>query len=167
MSTRLAGPQVIIRPVRSLGAVARPERHIRELCALALVVAAGLHLAVGFQHPDSNFGALALVVGASQLLLGAAVLLRSSHRLLQVVVMSGLVLIQLYLVNLTVGLPPLIAHSHIGGTHQLWGFTLAWPGVVDAQGIAATLTEALSVGCAAWLRRPAASGTILPKVKSS
>ena len=130
---------------------ASSERHARDLCAIALIAAAGLHLAVGLQHPASNFGALALAAAAGQLALAAAVLRGPSERLLQLAVLSGLMLIQLYAVNVTVGLPPAIAHSHIGGTHQLWGFTLAWPGILDAQGIAAKATEAISVGCAAWL----------------
>ncbi len=160
MSTRLAATRAIIQPAARAGA--RPTQRVRELCALALIVAAGLHVAVGFEHPGSNFGALALAAGAGQLLLGGAVLLRPSGWSLQLTVISGLILIQLYLVNVTVGLPPLIAHSHIGGTHQMWGFTLAWPGIIDAQGIAAKATEALSVGFAAWLRHRPTSRTATP-----
>lgn len=139
--------------IQTAAARATPERRVRELCGSALIVAAALHVVVGFEHSGSNFGALALAAGVGQLLLSAAVLRGPSGWSLQLAIISGLMLIQLYVVNVTIGLPPLIAHSHVGGTHQLWGFTLAWPGVVEWQGIAAKATEALSVGCAAWLRR--------------
>jgi len=78
-----------------MGLGASSERHLRDLCAFALIVAAGLHLAVGLEHPDSNFGALAFAAAAGQLALGAAALRSPSERVLQLTVLSGLILIQL------------------------------------------------------------------------
>lgn len=129
------------------------SQQLGRLGAGALLIAGAVHLALGFEHAGSNFGALALIAGLSQGALAVALIIRPSSGLLSVVVLLQLVLIQLYLINVTLGLPPVIAHSHIGGTHQFAGLTLAWPGVVDGRGLLGKSTEALAVVAALMLRR--------------
>ncbi len=108
-------------------------------------------MAVGLEHAGSNFGALSFIAGIAQEALGVLVFRRASGVVLRAVVILSSVLIQLYALNVTLGLPPLISHNHIGGNHQVWLFTLAWPGVVDAQGVLAVATEIVGIACAMWL----------------
>ena len=123
-------------------------------CALALLLAAGVHVAVGFDHAGSNFGTLSFLAGIVQGSLGTLVLVRQNSRgALQSVLLTNLVLIQLYALNVTVGLPPQIGHSHIGGTHEVWLLTLAWPNLVDLQGVTAVACEIVAISCAVVLGR--------------
>lgn len=131
----------------------------RSICALALLLAAGVHVGVGFDHAGSNFGTLSFLAGVGQAALGTLVLVRPKSALtLQTALLLSLVLIQLYALNVTVGLPPQIGHSHVGGTHQVWLLTLAWPNVVDVQGLTAVACELVAAGCAALLGRARAIG---------
>lgn len=131
--------------------VATRRELVRRLCAAALLFGGGVHLAVGVEHAGSNFGTLSFLAGITQEALGALVFLRASDLVWRAVVILNGVLIQLYLLNVTVGLPPMISHSHIGGNHQIWLFTLAWPGIVDAQGVLAIAMEIVGIVCAMWL----------------
>lgn len=82
-------------------------------------------------------------------------MLGSSAVVLQAVVVINLMLIQLYVLNVTVGLPAPIAHSHLGGDHTVLGLTLAWPGDLDPQGVITQVAQVISVICASLLgRRP-------------
>lgn len=124
---------------------------VQRICAVALLLAGGVHMAVGLQHAGSNFGALSFAAGIAQEALGVLVFLRTADVLFRAVVILDGVLIQLYALNVTVGLPPMISHSQIGGTHQVWLFTLGWPGVVDAQGLLAIGAEIVGIVCVMWL----------------
>lgn|GEM_PF-3126825 len=125
--------------------------------ALAVTLAAGaaMHFVVGVEHSSSNFGHLSLLAGVAQAGLAAIVVVRPSGSAHRVVAVLSLVLFQLYLLNVTVGLPPLFAHSHITGTHDLWGFTLAWPGPIDGEGALARIADAGAVMLAIRLDRGA------------
>lgn len=145
-----------VATTRSVGTADSPgiaTVQLRLVAVGALLVAGGVHVAIGFEHAGSNFGVLALVAGLSQGALAVALIARPSRRLLAAVVVLELMLIQLYLLNVTIGLPPVIAHSHVGGTRQVFGLTLAWPGLVDAQGLIAKGAESLAVVAALALRR--------------
>lgn len=141
-------------PARPLDRPVARER-LRLALAAALLAGGGIHLAVGVQHGTSTFGHLSVLAGIAQAALAVIVLIRPSGLAFRAVTVLSLVLFQLYIVNITVGLPPLIAHSHVAGTHQLWGFTLAWPGPIDAEGALARLAEVVSVaGAVAFQRGP-------------
>ena len=124
-----------------------------QICSGALLLAATAHVIVGTEHAGSNFGALAVAAGMGQFVLAGCLLVNPSTAAIQATVVTNLVLIQLYVVNITIGLPPVIAHSHIGGTHEVFGLTLGWPGVADAQGIIAKCSEATSALLALLLLR--------------
>lgn len=153
MTSRVAGS----RTLRAHFAAARHDdiatgrELVRRLCVAALLVGGGVHLAVGVEHAGSNFGTLSFLAGIAQGALGVLVFLRAVDRLWRAVVILNGALIQLYALNVTIGLPPMISHSHVGGNHQVWLFTLAWPGVVDAQGVLAIALEIVGVVCAMWL----------------
>ena len=63
--------------------------------------------------------------------------MRPSRTVYQLSMFSSLVLMQLYALNVTVGLPPLIAHAHDADVHNLYGLTLAEPHEVDGDGMLA------------------------------
>jgi hypothetical protein len=113
--------------------------------AASLFAAGGVHLAVAFDHTGSAFGMLAFAAGSLQLGLGIAAFARPSRRLFAGAVVLSLVLAQLYVLNVTVGLPPLIAHAHQSGTHSVLGVTVSLPNRIDGQGIAALAAEAIAV----------------------
>lgn len=129
----------------------RRDLVVQRICAVALLLAGGMHIAVGLEHAGSNFGALSFAAGIAQGALGALVFLRAAGVSLQAVVIMNVALIQLYALNVTLGLPPMISHSHIGGTHQVWLFTLAWPGALDARGVVTVAMEIVGIACAMWL----------------
>jgi hypothetical protein len=140
----------------------RTERRgiARPACALALLLAAGVHVSVGFDHAGSNFGTLSFLAGLVQGALGAFVLVRQNSTIaLQSVLLTNLVLIQLYALNVTIGLPAQIGHSHIGGTHEVWLLTLAWPNLVDTQGVIAVVCEIVAIACAFVLGRSRPAST--------
>ncbi len=118
---------------------------LRFALAGALLVAAGAHVLVGLQHSSSNFGALAIVSGAVQFGLAVAAMLRPSRQAYRLATVACLVLIELYVLNVTVGLPPLVAHTHSAGTHDLFGLTLAAPAQVDGEGILAKSAELAAI----------------------
>ena len=124
---------------------------VRQICAAALLLGGGVHIAVGLEHAGSNFGTLSLIAGLLQETLGALVFLRAADVILRAVVVLSGVLIQLYLLSVTTGLPPTIAHIHVGGNHQVWLFTLARPGSLDPQGVLVVATEIAAIACAMWL----------------
>jgi hypothetical protein len=122
--------------------------------AATLLVGAGAHVLVGAQHSSSTFGTLAMLSGVIQFGLAVAVMLRPSRTAYRLAVIVSLVLVELYLLNVTVGLPPLVAHTHSTGTHQILGLTLAWPAPVDGEGIVAKSAELIAVVFGGLLGRP-------------
>lgn len=116
-----------------------------------LLLASGTHLAVAIDHGASVFAALALGAALAQCVLAAAVLWRPSSLVYQASIFLSLMLMQLYALNITVGLPPLIAHTHHDGTHTLLGIALAMPNAVDTQGIVAQVSQLGTVFSAAFL----------------
>jgi hypothetical protein len=123
--------------------------------AASLFVAGGVHTAVAFDHTGSAFGVLAFGAGALQFALGVAAFTRPSPRLFAGTILVSLVLAQLYVMNVTVGLPPFIAHVHQAGTHSVLGLTLSVPNLVDWQGMAALGAEAVALVSALFADRPA------------
>jgi hypothetical protein len=121
------------------------------ICAASLLFGAGIHVNVGIAHAGSNFGMLSLVAAAAQLALGLAIYLRRDSAVLSATIVLELVLLQLYAFNVTIGLPPAIAHVHSGGQHVVWGYTFALPGAVDLEGLCAVLTEIAGAASAALL----------------
>jgi hypothetical protein len=127
----------------ALRSVADPQRRL-ALTATILLAGSG-HLLVGAQHSPSTFGTLALLSGVAQLGLAAVLMLRPSARAESCAVVASLVLIQLYVLNVTVGLPPLIAHTHVSGTHEILGLRLAWPAPIEGIGIVTQVAQLGSV----------------------
>ena len=126
-------------PARLLGG--QQVSIVRQLAGLMLLVGASIHVFVGFEHVGSSFGTASFLAGAAQLALAVGVLLRPSTLLLQAIVIIEIALVQLYVLNVTVGLPPAIAHSHQGGDHTILGLTLAWPGLVEMDGVIAVASQ--------------------------
>lgn len=153
MSARVATGRALERPDLAPFAGHHYSSLLGRVGAAALLIAGGVHVALGFEHAGSNFGGLAIIAGVSQGALAVALIVRPSRGLLSAIAMLELVLIQLYVINVTIGLPPVIAHSHVGGTHQILGLTLAWPGVIDGQGLIAKAAEALAALAALALRQ--------------
>lgn len=126
------------------------------ICSVGLMLGAGLHLNVGIAHAGSNFGTLSLLAAAAQLALGIAIFVRGAGMVANAVVLLSFVLLELYVMNVTVGLPPVIAHVHNDGAHELWGYKLALPNAVDFEGLVAVLTETVAAASAALLVRAGA-----------
>jgi hypothetical protein len=126
---------------------------VRAICAVSLMLGAGVHLNVGMTHAGSNFSTLSLLAAAAQFSLGLLMYLGRANVVAHAVVVLSLVLVQLYLLNVTVGLPPAIAHVHASGEHVVWGYAFALPGVIDAEGVGAVLTEIVGATSAAVLLR--------------
>jgi hypothetical protein len=137
-------------------ALARPrtERALGFVLLSGLLVAAGTHLAVGVGHTGTIFGALSLGAAVAQCLLAVAVLLRPSPFVYQASIFLSLTLMQLYALNITIGLPPLMGHADLEGTHRLLGITLTLPNLVDAQGVVAQSAQLATVVSAAFLDSP-------------
>jgi hypothetical protein len=106
---------------------------------------------VAVDHGVSVFAALSLCAAVAQCLLAAAALRRPSPFVYQTCIFLSLMLMELYALNITIGLPPFIAHAHQVGTHTLLGITLATPSAVDAQGIVAQVSQLVTVFSAAFL----------------
>lgn len=125
--------------------------------ALLLYIAGGIHFVVGFEHatPGSFFGLLAIAAGALQWILGIAVFLAPSRSLYLAASLASLVLVELYVLNVTVGLPPLIAHVHTTGTHILFGYPLSLPNQIETLGLGAIAAEIGAVFCATLADRTA------------
>jgi hypothetical protein len=125
----------------------------RHFLAAALTAGGATHLVVGAQHGATSFALLSLAAGALQLGLAALALESSSRIPRRIALVLALGLIALWTINVTTGVPPLIAHSHIAGTHQLGGLTLAWPGPIDVQGVVAKIAETCTAVGALLLER--------------
>jgi hypothetical protein len=128
---------------------------LQTLCSAALLVGAGIHVNLGIVHAGTNFGVLSMLAAAAQLSLGVGIYLRRQTVLANLTVLLELVLLQLYVLNVTLGLPSAIAHVHTGGEHVVLGYTLALPGVIDFEGVAAVITEVTGVASAALMLRGA------------
>lgn len=144
---------VVIRAARATTREDKKRQRLRMICAVALILGAGTHLNLGIAHAGSNFGTLSLLAAAAQLSLGVSIYLRRPTFVTNAVVLLELVLLQLYVLNVTIGLPPAISHAHDGGVHVVWGYTLALPGILDLEGAIAVLTEMVGAASAALLLR--------------
>jgi len=121
----------------------------RDLLFAALVVGGCVHLALVPGHWPTNFAALSALAGLIQLSLAFGVWHGAGRRAYPVIAMLSLVLVQLYSLDVTMGLPPAIAHAHIAGTHTaVFGLTLSWPNTVDLDGVVAVISELIAIGCA-------------------
>ena len=100
---------------------------------------------------------LSLLVAGAQVSLGVAIVLRPAAALPTAVALLELVLLQFYLLNVTIGLPPAIAHVHSGGEHVVWGYTFALPGAIDPEGVTAVVTEIIGAVTAVALSRSRAA----------
>lgn len=126
---------------------------LRAGCSLASLIAASIHITVGVEHAGTNFGALSLTAGLAQLVLGVILLARASGWPWSAIVVLDLMLVEAYALNVVTGLPPAIAHAHIGGTHQVWGLTLALPGVVEVTGLVTVAVELATIAACAMRAR--------------
>ncbi len=122
------------------------DRGLSSALGAGLLFASAVHLDLAITHA-SGFGLLSLLAGMAEAALGVAASLRPSCRIWRASILTSLVLIQLYVLNVTTGLPPLIAHSHVPGTHVLLGLTLANPNTVDLQGVIAQLGQLVAAAC--------------------
>jgi len=121
--------------------------------AAGLLIAAGTHLWLAIEHGLSVFAVLAAVAGTAQAALGVCVVRGSARSVARPAMLISLVLVQLYVLNVTVGLPPMIAHTHVPGTHEVLGITLAWPSTTNAQGLLTQVAQAVTIASAALLQR--------------
>lgn len=119
------------------------------LVAAGLLLASAVHLDLAVTHGLSSFAVLSLCAGVTQGVLGAAALLRPSPMVWRASIVVALTLSQLYLLNVTIGLPPLIAHTHAIGAHSFLGVTLALPNAVDLEGVVAQSGQLIAIACAA------------------
>lgn len=121
----------------------------------SLLLAGGIHLSVAVDHLGTSFGAPAFVAAVIQLSLGVGVFGTAPRHACRGIALMSLVLIELYVLNVTIGLPPLIAHSHVPGSHVVLGVVLSRPNSIDIDGIGACLAEAVATTAAVILsRRP-------------
>lgn len=153
MTARVIGREAAVASREAVWrGLASPERLALALAGM-LLAGAGTHLVVGAQHSPSNFGSLSLLAGAAQAGLAVAVALRPSGAFHRGAIGLSVSLMTLWLLNVTVGLPLAISHSHIAGSHELWGFTLGWPGPLDGEGLVANLAQTGTIAFAAVLDR--------------
>ena len=124
--------------------------------AAGLLIGASTHLTVSVEHGASTFAVLAAIAGGAQAVLAVIAMRGGARSISQVALVLSLVLIQLYVLNVTVGLPPVIAHAHLPGTHVVLGLTLAWPNTIDGQGLLAQFAQAVAVVGAVAIHRDAA-----------
>lgn len=123
--------------------------------AAGLLITASTHLTLAVEHGASTFAVLAAIAGGAQAVLAVIAMRGGARSIAQAAMVLSLVLIQLYVLNVTVGLPPVIAHTHLPGTHVVLGLTLAWPNTIDGQGLVAQFAQAIAVVCAVALQRDA------------
>jgi hypothetical protein len=107
-------------------------------------------------HWPTTFAALSALAGLMQLGLAICVWRDVDRRVYPAIATLSLILLQLYALDVTIGLPPAIAHAHIAGTHVVFGLVMSWPNTVDLQGVMAVTSEVLAV-VASW-RMQAAGG---------
>lgn len=96
-------------------------------------------------HWPTTFAALSALAGLMQLALAIGVWRDVDRRVYPAIATLSLVLLQLYSLDVTIGLPPAIAHAHIAGTHVVLGLTMSWPNTVDLQGVVAVTSEVIAV----------------------
>jgi hypothetical protein len=53
------------------------------------------------------------------------------------------------------GLPPLIAHAHVAGTHLILGVPIAWPNNIEPLDLVEQVVEVFAAICALILLRTA------------
>jgi len=142
---------------RRLAGTAHPlvARSLAALLPLGLLIAAATHIGVAFEHWGTSFAVLSAGAGIAQGALAAVAITRPSRGVYQLSMLLSLVLMQLYALNITVGLPPLIAHTHDTDSHVLFGLRLAEPNPVDAQGLIAQGSQLATVFSASLLDAPA------------
>jgi hypothetical protein len=129
-------------------------RSLAALLPLGLLIAAATHVSVAIEHWGTPFAVLSAGAAIAQGALAVAAFARPSGRVYQLSVLLSLVLMQLYALNITVGLPPFIAHAHDADTHVLFGLTLAEPHEVDAEGLIAQGAQLATVFSASLLDTP-------------
>ena len=115
----------------------------------ALLCSASIHAELGITHLPEVFGAISLLAAMGQIILALGVLVRPSRVVWQGSLVLSLTLLQLYALNVTIGLPPVIAHTHVPGSHVLFGVTLANPNTLDVQGVAAEICQIVAAISAA------------------
>ena len=152
-STRPAHGSALTRSRRDGNGARVSVSRTRAICAVSLLLGAFVHLNVGMSHAASNFATLSLLAAAAQFSLGLLIYLGRAGVVANAVVVLSLVLVQLYLLNVTVGLPPVIAHTHGGPDHVVWGYVFASPGAIDLAGVSEVITESVAVASAALLLR--------------
>jgi len=141
---------------RRLLPVAHPAiDHTTLTLAAGLLIAASTHLTLAVEHGVSTFAVLAAIAGGAQVMLAVIAMRGGARSIAQAAMLLSLVLIQLYALNVTVGLPPVIAHTHTVGTHVVLGIALAWPNTIDGPGLVAQFAQAVAVACAVALQRGA------------
>ena len=132
---------------------AEVERALSIILAASLLTAGTVHLWVATEQGLSVFAVMALAAGLAQIGLALVSRVRPFEALYRWSVLLSLVLIELYLFNVTVGLPPLIAHTHAAGTHSILGVTLAMPNAIEADGQLAQAAQLVTVLAATFLGR--------------
>jgi hypothetical protein len=140
------------RPVAHVGYSRFSDATLATMLAAGLLVAACTHVTLAVEHGLSIFAVLTALAGATQAALAVGALRGGAHAIAYPAMLLSMVLIQLYVLNVTTGLPPIIAHTHVPGTHELFGVTLAWPNTIDAQGLLAEMAQAMAVSTAVLLR---------------
>lgn len=138
------------------------SRPLPTLLAAGMLVAASVHVVLAIEHSASIFAALSIAVAIVQGALGAGALLHPSQTLYRACIVVSLMMIQLYVLNVTVGLPPFIAHTHVAGTHSVAGLTLAWPNSIDLPGVLAQCSQLLALFAASMLGRTRTTGRQRP-----
>jgi hypothetical protein len=141
---------------RQLAGAGHPlvARTLGALLPLGLLIAAATHFGIAIEHWGTPFAVLSAGAGIAQGALAAVAIARPSRGVYQLSMLLSLVLMQLYAINITVGLPPFIAHTHDEDTHLLFGLTLAEPNPVDAQGLIAQGGQLVTVFSASLLDTP-------------
>jgi hypothetical protein len=121
--------------------------------AAGSLVAACAHLILALEHGASLFALCVAAAGIAQVAIALCALRGRGGAVAGAAMVLSLVLIQLYTLNVTTGLPPLIAHTNALGTHSVLGVTLAWPNQIDAQGVLTQVAQAVALACAVGLGR--------------
>jgi hypothetical protein len=140
------------RRVAHVGHSTFSDATLTAVLAAGLLVAACTHVTLAVQHGPSVFAVLTALAGAAQAALAVGALRGGAREIASPAMLLSMVLIQLYVLNVTTGLPPIIAHTHVPGTHELLAMTLAWPNTIDTQGMLAELAQAMAVTAAVLLR---------------